>query len=252
MGSGQVQDPSGNALVPLASNQVVGNMVVDTTPPVVTGISDVAEIQSASYTWNWGCSESPCYYRLALVSLDNYEHDFLQSNLYFGYQQTEWTAERGRDGVFYFYIQAKDEAGNASAVVKSRIEFGDSDDDDPDELRVASLGQRECSTAPFCVPGSAMAQPVLWQARPPLFPLVDGCGPTPLKGEQKIPAESFALMASTTNERGRESVVQELLIYPHALPQWEREQVESYLGCRWGERASLRAFNTMDQFRFLP
>jgi hypothetical protein len=86
-------------------------LVKDTTPPVVTGLSSSAT-PVKTVTWNWGCDEGTCEYRLALNN--NTGSPFTNEN--FG-STTTFTRSFG-DGTFYFHVQAKDAAGNVGAPVE--------------------------------------------------------------------------------------------------------------------------------------
>jgi hypothetical protein len=84
----------------------------DSTDPVITGITTADDLTRAnSKTFTWSCSET-CTYRFSISS-----SPFPPSG---AYSSTASYTDNIRDGVFYINIQAKDEAGNESAVLSKR------------------------------------------------------------------------------------------------------------------------------------
>lgn len=84
----------------------------DSTDPVVTGMATTNYTLANSKTFTWGCSEANCTYRFAVSADPNY----IPTG---AFSSTATYTDNVRDGVFYIIVQAKDPAGNISAVAKT-------------------------------------------------------------------------------------------------------------------------------------
>ena len=88
--------------------------VLDNTAPSVTGLqNDNTSAQSKS--WTWGCSES-CTFRHQINALTN--HTFGSSD---SYNSTTSATQSTGDAIYYVHVQARDQAGNESAVAKASV-----------------------------------------------------------------------------------------------------------------------------------
>lgn len=83
--------------------------VLDTAVVSVTGLSDDA-VAKQTKAWAWGCSKASCTYRYII--------DQVFGTLpVTGYVATTTGSQTSGTGTYYIHVQAKDEAGNESAVV---------------------------------------------------------------------------------------------------------------------------------------
>lgn len=83
----------------------------DSTDPVVTGLTD-SLVFANSKTMTWGCSET-CTYRFVVSASSSF-------NPTGPYGTATSYTDTVRDGFFYIAVQAKDQAGNESAVARAR------------------------------------------------------------------------------------------------------------------------------------
>jgi len=82
---------------------------LDTTAPSMTGLANDATPRT-SKTWSWGCNEANCTYR--------YTIDTAAATAPAGAYGTSTSASQASgSGTYYLHAQAKDAAGNESAVV---------------------------------------------------------------------------------------------------------------------------------------
>ena len=105
----QVVDGEGNE-VSVSEVRTSEATSVDFAAPSLTGLSNDSDV-AMSKTWNWGCNESACTYRYVVNSMSS--HVF-EDSVEFG-DGTSATQSTG-DGMHYLHIQARDAAGNTSAV----------------------------------------------------------------------------------------------------------------------------------------
>ena len=101
----QAKDAADNA-----SAVVSVSVVLDNTAPSVTGLADDS-VGAPSKQWTWGCSESSCTYRSAVNQSSS--HSFSSGD---AYGSTTTATQSTGDGTYYLHVQAKDGAGNESAV----------------------------------------------------------------------------------------------------------------------------------------
>ncbi len=87
-------------------------VVPDLVPPTVTGLSDDDEPRR-SKTWNWGATEAAISFRHGTDS----DPEGVPSG---DYDAVTTATQGGGDGLYYLHVQARDEAGNESAVVTVR------------------------------------------------------------------------------------------------------------------------------------
>ncbi|HEX2949187.1 MAG TPA: hypothetical protein VHV83_06415 [Armatimonadota bacterium] len=104
-----VQNSLGSAIV--AGNNDSGTHVGGAigTAPAVTGLANDST-PAKSKTWNWGCNEASCTYRWVIDKISNTS----PSN---AYGATVSDSQAIGNGTYYIHVQAKDAAGNESAVV---------------------------------------------------------------------------------------------------------------------------------------
>ena len=85
--------------------------VLDTFAPALSGLADDAEAVK-SKSWTWSCSgQESCTFRYWVSKSST--HTFIASD---SYSSKVTTSQTGGDGTYYLHVQAKDEAGNTSAV----------------------------------------------------------------------------------------------------------------------------------------
>ncbi len=113
--AGVATDASSNAN--LASPSMSWNF--DNTAPVVTGLTADSTWRS-SKTWNWGCSDGslPCTYRFVadMSSVTAPSGSFTSATTH---------TLTGSSGIYYLHVQARDAAGNLSAIthVKAQLDI---------------------------------------------------------------------------------------------------------------------------------
>jgi len=105
---GTIQDQVLWDLTPAFTPPVISGIFVDTTAPVVTGLTNDAT-PTSSKTWTWGCSEI-CTYRYVV----NTTAVTTPSG---SFSATTTATQSSGNGTFYIHVQARDAAGNLSAVV---------------------------------------------------------------------------------------------------------------------------------------
>ena len=92
----------------LPSPIAVSNLTLDTTSPTVKNIA----VHNDS--WRWGCSEASCRYR-SLINNSQSPPARLSS----GYGSTATSSPPVNFGTYYVHVQARDVAGNESAIATS-------------------------------------------------------------------------------------------------------------------------------------
>lgn len=83
-------------------------LVVDTTNPILTGLSDNTTL-AKSNTWTWSCNEAPCIYRYVIDTSAT-------TNPAGGYSSTTSATRSTGTGTYYIHVQAMDAQGNVSTV----------------------------------------------------------------------------------------------------------------------------------------
>ena len=109
-----ILDKGSNAIIRRYS-QVVSDVKVDNHAPMVAGLADDS-VPTQDKTWEWECADnqsgSTCLYRAEI--LDSASGTISSPNWV---STEEMSSTNGADGTKYLHVQAKDEAGNESAVV---------------------------------------------------------------------------------------------------------------------------------------
>ena len=106
-------NPPRGVLEQLGRNLLVSGVNVDTNTPVVIGLEDDST-STRSVTWSWSCEDaSNCQYRYAITTSN--AHAFADEP----YTEEAQAIQGSGDGVYYIHVQARDEAGNESAVVRA-------------------------------------------------------------------------------------------------------------------------------------
>ena len=90
------------------------SLIKDTTPPIITGLSNNETIPVSTQRWNLNCNDPPCSYRYIITN--NVDLDTNLEQQHFGIAPPHPTIENG-EGLRYLHVQAKDSAGNKSAVI---------------------------------------------------------------------------------------------------------------------------------------
>ena len=106
---GTLKNAGANGVSALGSDLDIGNVRVDGVVPSVTELSNDL-VSKASKTWTWGCSESLCTYRHVV----NQDSSYILNSGAFGAGTTATQATG--TGTYYLHVQARDAAGNESAV----------------------------------------------------------------------------------------------------------------------------------------
>ena len=105
-------DGAGNQVsASLASPVSVSGITLDTTSPVVQNIV------ISGTSWNWGCSEASCEYRFVINTAAT-TLTSLSTN--YGTAATASSATMA-NGNYYVHVQAKDSAGNESAILTGAV-----------------------------------------------------------------------------------------------------------------------------------
>ncbi|HVJ66142.1 MAG TPA: tandem-95 repeat protein [Bdellovibrionota bacterium] len=99
------EDASGNVTSSSSATDTSGGLG---TAPTVTGLANDS-VLAHSKTWNWGCSET-CTYRYLINTTAS-------SSPSGAYDGTDTATQATGTGTYYIHVQAKDAAGNESAVV---------------------------------------------------------------------------------------------------------------------------------------
>ena len=99
----QAIDAAGNARYSM-SNAIAG---IDITAPAITGLSDDTT-PTKSKIWNWGASETATFRYL----IDQNATSTISTS----YNNTVTASQTTGDGTYYIHVQAKDAAGNESAI----------------------------------------------------------------------------------------------------------------------------------------
>ena len=113
-----IVDASSKAVANLESPLSIAGLVVDNTPPQVTGVANDSEILS-SKTWNWGCSESGCSYRHIV------DQNATTPEISGDYGDVATAEQASGNGVYYLHLQVMDAAGNESQVLHFSVELDD-------------------------------------------------------------------------------------------------------------------------------
>ncbi|MCY4645038.1 MAG: Ig-like domain repeat protein, partial [Bacteriovoracales bacterium] len=108
LNGGTIRDSANNDTSLTLSSTIINNVKVDTTPPTLTGLSDDS-IYKRSKSWSWGCSET-CTYRFTVDTSPS-------TNPSGSYGNANSASQSSGTGTYYLHVQARDEAGNNSAVV---------------------------------------------------------------------------------------------------------------------------------------
>ena len=110
--TGTIQDTGSDAVASIQRPLSVENLVIDNTAPGMTGVANDDQIRT-SKTWNWGCDDTSgkdCTYRF---TIDRQE---TLATLSGSYRDVATATLNTGDGKYYLHLQAKDAAGNESAI----------------------------------------------------------------------------------------------------------------------------------------
>lgn len=100
----KVKDLAGNE-----SACVSDSIVLDITPPVLTGLTDDST-PTNSKTWSWGCTDvSSCRYRFVIDQTSG-------TSPAGAFSGTATATQSSGDGTYYLHVQAEDEAGNLGSI----------------------------------------------------------------------------------------------------------------------------------------
>jgi hypothetical protein len=108
LNGGTIRDQVSWDLAPGFSAPVVTGILIDTTAPVITGLTNDA-VPTASKTWTWGCSET-CTYRYVI-------NTSVATTPSGSFTSTNSATISTGSGTRYIHVQGRDSAGNLSAVV---------------------------------------------------------------------------------------------------------------------------------------
>ena len=111
LSGGGIKDGNGNGVKILIFPLTLSEVLVDTTPAVLTGLSNDSEVKT-SKIWSWDCQDDslPCTYRYVVNT--NQAHTFNAGT--FGSDTT--MTKNAVTGTYYLHIQARDRVGNESEV----------------------------------------------------------------------------------------------------------------------------------------
>ena len=109
---GSVKNSVGSAVESLGTPLDVSGVLVDTAAPVLTGLSNDA-VAKKSKDWQWDCTDSsiPCEYRHVVNTSTS--HSFQAGDTW---GATKTISQSSGTDTYYLHVQAKDSAGNESAV----------------------------------------------------------------------------------------------------------------------------------------
>ena len=115
---GTIENAQGENLLAFQEDIPVGNLVLDNTAPVVTGLSDDAQV-ATSKTWAWDCNDWPndnCHYRYVVdTTVDTTPGGSFES--------VQQTTQSTGTGQYYLHLQAEDKAGNRSSIHHVSVEL---------------------------------------------------------------------------------------------------------------------------------
>lgn len=113
-----VNSSNKNVAEGLAPQIGIDHVIVDTIEPIVANLKNEITPQK-SKTWNWQCSpdnEVSCHYRFAINTNSSHSFDHNEQ-----YQDISTATQEVKDGDYYIHVQARDAAGNESAVVSISV-----------------------------------------------------------------------------------------------------------------------------------
>ena len=106
---GQIRNGGNHDVARTQLDVSVGNLLVDNTPPTVTGVEDDNQVRT-SKIWAWGCDDgNGCTYRFVVDTTADTEPSGSFTSV------TTATEDTGT-GRYYLHVQAQDLAGNPSPV----------------------------------------------------------------------------------------------------------------------------------------
>jgi hypothetical protein len=118
-------------------------IVVDTTPPSITGLSDLSGTVS-EYTWNWASSDTEAEYRYAISESVNPPVDFDAAVWGSTTSASFDAAAEDVTGRYYIHVQARDTLGNEASITSVYADF----DPEPPAPPVVSGTSPNGSTQP--------------------------------------------------------------------------------------------------------